>query len=168
MSDDSIDTRSLRKEALTMLKSGEAIDKTLKWTMRTKLKTGPCAKISLNIDPPQQSEIISYNLESSVVSPSGPRSNSPVQTPNLKRSTFTASGVTRQQIAPDTPTTIVNLKGSSVPVDYIKDAIVDVVRKERAAQRSLLMKKGTVTVFVKNMLLQLLVSVSPLVLYFPH
>jgi hypothetical protein len=99
MSVDSLDTRSVRKEAYTMLRTGQAIDKTLKWTMRTKLKTGSLAKVSLSIEPPASPKNISHVNE-------------------------------------------LTLKGNTVPVDFVKDAMVDIFRKENQALRESSPKGG--------------------------
>jgi hypothetical protein len=141
MSVDSIDTRSLRKEALTMLQTGEAIDKTLKWTMRTKIKSGPYAKISLNIDPPSTPDQIVYVADSAPASPNSAGRRSPLRSPSFERTTsFTQSGFSRSEapnkVSVDAQASTVTLKGKTVPVDYVKDAMVDLVRKENVVIRT--------------------------------
>lgn len=140
MSDNSIDTRSWRKEAFSMLKTGEAINKTLKWTMKTKLKSPPAVKkVSLTIDNPVQAE---ENVFRPITRPGSFLDSSsrisPVSSPKLEhRATFTQSGVSKvaSVTVPDISPSIVTLKGSVVPVHYVKDAMVDVFKKESVVLR---------------------------------
>jgi hypothetical protein len=58
----------------------------------------------------------------------------------LERTTsFTQSGFSRNEpnkVSVDAPTSTVTLKGKTVPVDYVKDAMVDLLRKENVAIRT--------------------------------
>lgn len=149
LSVDSLDTRSIRKEAYSMLRNSQAIDKTLKWTMRTKLKTGPLAKVSLIIDPPI-SPGHTVNVSESVPSSPLGGQRSRVQTPTLERTaSFTQAGLSKSQPLTttatepiDAPSSFVNIKGSTVPVDFVKDAMVDLFRKEGVTKRESPPPKG--------------------------
>lgn len=131
MSDGSLDTRSLRKEALTMLKSGEAINKTLKWTMRTKMQTSPCRKVYMEVPPALQASQTSQDIRQ--------RTGSPLSTPNLDQATLTHRGISSAQSPSalvEASASIMTLKGNIVPIHYVKDAMVDVIRKEKVVVRS--------------------------------
>jgi len=141
MSDDSLDTRSLRMEALTMLKSGEAINKTLKWTMRTKMQTSPCKKVYLDVPSNMNNSHSAPNLQS--------KPPSPISTPNLDRAMLTHRGISHEPSAyaqstlVEASASIMALKGNVVPMHFVKDAMVDVIRKEKLLLRS----KGTGNTF---------------------
>jgi hypothetical protein len=154
MSADSLDTRSVRKEAYTMLRTGQAIDKTLKWTMRTKLKTGSLAKVSLSIEPPASPKNISHVNESAPASPTSGGRRTPLHTPSLERTaSFTQSGLAKSQPVAqsiDAPSALLTLKGNTVPVDFVKDAMVDIFRKENQALRESSPKGGVAMNFAVN------------------
>lgn len=122
-----------------MLKTGEAIDKTLKWTMKTKLKSSPFKKVSLTIDSPAPSQDRAFRPNSAKdLFLEAPSRVSPVSSPKLgQRATFTRSGVSKapSTTVPDISPSIVTLKGSVVPINYVKDAMVDVFKKENIEQR---------------------------------
>lgn len=120
-----------------MLKSGEAINKTLKWTMRTKMQTSPCKKVYLDVPSTMHAS------QSAPVVQSKP--SSPISTPNLDRATLTHRGISHEPSAyaqstlADASASIVALKGNIIPISFVKDAMVDVIRKEKLLMRN----KGT-------------------------
>jgi hypothetical protein len=67
-------------------------------------------------------------------------------TPSLERTaSFTQSGLAKSQPVAqsiDAPSALLTLKGNTVPVDFVKDAMVDIFRKENQALRESSPKGG--------------------------
>jgi len=74
---------------------------------------------------------------------------SPISTPNLDRAMLTHRGISHEPSAyaqstlVEASASIMALKGNIVPMHFVKDAMVDVIRKEKLLLRS----KGTGNTF---------------------